>query len=386
MKTPLAVTADVKRRLANRWHLCIVDDGEGAFPHAFPLGRPSSADLRGGYASLHQLTVQWQDWARSHQVGLAYETRMAAGGTRQSLPTHARIESIDHAAAIVGECWPERLSRSRERLTTLQSAYPELDDPARLLRLVDGYSQLDFALLLTVSDWYLHDPTRALRVTPRQVPIPGVHAKWLQAHLPAVRMLTGLDDLGLLPAHAPRIHFTYLDPAHRAAGRRIHDSATVGDAFTPAYLPDVVVISENKDTAIHFPELPRAISVEGVGRGGKTVAAFDWIRQARVVAYWGDMDKDGYEILNGYRIDFGRDLDSILMDAASYEQYEPFGTNRDQNGRELLPAAPRLVDQLRPDELAVYLRLVDAAHAGHRRIEQERIPLDVALGALRSLL
>jgi hypothetical protein len=73
----------------------------------------------------------------------------------------------------------------------------------------------------------------------------------------------------------------------------------------------VVVISENKDTAIHFPELAGGLIVEGVGRGGRTVASFPWIREAPLVVYWGDMDRDGYEILNGYRIDFDRDLDSI---------------------------------------------------------------------------
>ena len=140
-------------------------------------------------------------------------------------------------------------------------------------------------------------------LTPRQVPIPGVHAKWLQAHRAAVLALTGLDDLGLLANHPARIHFTYLDPDHRADGRRLHDSATVGDTFTPAYQPEVVVISENKDTAIHFPELAGGLIVEGVGRGGRTVASFPWIREAPLVVYWGDMDRDGYEILNGYRIE-----------------------------------------------------------------------------------
>lgn len=143
------------------------------------------------------------------------------------------------------------------------------------------------------------------------------------------------DLLGLLPAHPARIHFTYLDPAHRVTGRRVHDSATVGDAFSPVYRPEVVVISENKDTAIHFPSLAGGISVEGVGRGGRTLAAFEWIKHAPTVVYWGDIDRDGYEILEGYRADFDRDLDSILMDMRAYEEFEPFGTDTDQNGREL---------------------------------------------------
>jgi hypothetical protein len=381
MKTPAAVTEDIRRRLAAKWHECLT--GEAGFPHAFPLGRPTASDLRGAYAAVHALTVEWQSWARLHGVQLTYETRVASGGTRQTVPTHAHVNSLDHASAIVGGDWPDRLARGRDRLSALTDRYPLLDDVSRLVKLVDSYSSVDFSLLLTVTDWYLEDPTRARGITPRQVPIPGVHAKWLQAHRPAVQALAGLDDLGLLPPHAPRIHFTYLDPGYRAGGGRIHDSATVGDTFLPAYLPEVVVISENKDTALHFPTLERGISVEGVGRGGATVASFSWIQEAPLVVYWGDIDKDGYEILNGYRADFSRELVSILMDPTTYEAFEPFGTNLDQLGREITPGTPRVLDRLHPDERVVYLQLLDAEHAGHRRIEQERIPLDRAQQAVR---
>lgn len=391
MKTPAAVTKDIERRLINHWQSEIVGAVEGAkpaFPHAFPLGRAASADLRADYAAVHELTVTWQRWAKAHGAELTYTSRIAKGGTRQVVPTHVLVTSVDQAAAIVGNGWQERLARGRDRLAVLLDRSRTLDqaDAGRILRLVDGYEDIDFTLLLRVVDWYRADPSLARGLTPRQVPIPGVHAKWLQAHGPAVLALTGLDDLGLLPAHPARIHFTYLDPGHRVSGRRVHDSATVGDAFSPFYRPEVVVISENKDTAIHFPALAGGISVEGVGRGGRTVAAFDWIKHAPTVVYWGDMDRDGYEILNGYRIDFDRDLDSILMDSATYEEFEPFGTNHDQNGRDLVVGAPRVVDQLRTDELAVYQRLLHPEHTGHRRIEQERIPLTRALSEVERVV
>ena len=379
MKTPEAVVADINRRLTARWHTHLADD-EAAFPHAFPLGRPSATELKADYSAFHARTVAWQDWAHDHEVDLVYVNRTAKGGTTQVVPTHVRINSVDRAAAIVGEEWPERLVRGRRRLAVLRQKYPELPDTTRVLRLVDGYSDVDFGLLLTVADWYLEDPSRVTAgMTPRQVPIPGVHAKWLQNHTPAVRALTDIYDLGLLPPHQPRIHFTYLDPTHKASGRRVQDSATVGDTFSPAYLPEVVIISENKDTAIHFPQVPGGISVEGVGKGGKTPALFPWIREAPMVIYWGDMDKDGYEILDGYRTDFGRDIESILMDAATYNKYEQFGTDLDQHGKPIGPGLPRQVDNLRDEEKTVYLRILSAQHDRHRRVEQERIPLEIAL-------
>ena len=375
MKTGDAITADIRRRLSEKWHTDLVG-GDAAFPHAFPLGRAGAAALHDDYATIHSWTIDLQDWSRRREVQLDYENRKAKGGTVQAVPTHARIRSIDHAAAIVAGDWPARLERTRARLVILRERYPDVVDIGRTLRLVDGYSDVDFELLLTVADWYIQDPVRvAIGVTPRQVPIPGVHAKWLQSHRAGVQSLTGLADLSLLPEHPARIHFTYLDPDYRATGARVHDSATVGDKFEPAYPPEVVVISENKDTAIHFLPLAGAISVEGVGKGGKTAASFPWIRNAPVVVYWGDIDRDGYEILDGYRIDFDRDVDSILMDPETYDAYEQFGTDLDKYGKPIVVGNPKTRNTLHGDERAVYLRVLDAKHTGHRRLEQERIPL-----------
>jgi hypothetical protein len=123
------------------------------------------------------------------------------------------------------------------------------------------------------------------------------------------------------------LYFTYLDPRHRAAGRRWHDSVTAGDPMMPAYLPSVVVISENKDTALHFPALNAGISVEGMGRGGATAASVPWLRECPNLFYWGDMDASGLEILDGFRA-AGLSVTSALMDLATYERYEQFGTRR----------------------------------------------------------
>lgn len=382
MKTPNLVTADIRGRLSTKWHMDLVGEA-AAFPHTFFLGRPDSAELLHDYAPTLASTVELQDWARRTGVSLDYENRNAKGSSVQAVPTHARVGSIDHAAAIAAGDWPDKLEQARKRLVILRDRFPDVIEIGRALRLVNTYSDVDFELLLTVTDWYLQDPTRAtLGVTPRQVPIPGVHAKWLQSHRAGVQALTGLDDLGFLPGHPPRIHFTYLDPEYRGTGARVHDSATVGDAFAPAYQPQVVVISENKDTAIHFLPIAGGISVEGVGKGGKTIASFPWIRDAPVVVYWGDIDRDGYEILDGYRGDFERDVPSILMDPVTYEAYERFGTDFDKNGKAITAGAPKPVETLHADERAVYLRVLDVEHTGHRRLEQERIPLERAREAV----
>jgi hypothetical protein len=154
--------------------------------------------------------------------------------------------------------------------------------------------------------------------------------------------------------------------------------------MSPAYLPRVVIISENKDTAIHFPPLPGGISVEGGGTGGTTPAAIGWLRACSTIIYWGDMDADGLAILNGYR-DAGLDVRSILMDVATYDAYAAFGTNLDVKGNPIKVAERRKLNRLTEPERDLYDRLTDPSWDGYRRVEQERVPLAVALPAVRTL-
>ena len=181
--------------------------------------------------------------------------------------------------------------------------------------------------------------------------------------------------------HPARIHFTYLDPDHLAGGGRRHDSASVGDTMTPAYRPDVVIIVENKDTAIHFPAVPCGIAVEGNGFGGSTAAAFDWIAAAPSLFYWGDIDAEGFEILAGYRRD-GLAVTNILMDLPTFDRYQQFGTATDARGNLLTCPPRRDLLYLTGPEHALYARLTDPSWGRYRRIEQERIPLEVASSAV----
>ena len=195
------------------------------------------------------------------------------------MPTHVTIPDAAAAAELCGMTWVNRLDRGRVRAAALGLRFPDLVDLARVVRDVDGYTQVDFDLLCVTAEWFRQHSAAGL--TPRQVPIPGLHAKWLNTRRATVATLAGLSALDLLPRHPARAYFTYLDSGHRAAGRRWHDSVTAGDPMMPAYLPSVVVISENKDTALHFPALDAGISVEGMGHGGATAASVPWCESAR---------------------------------------------------------------------------------------------------------
>lgn len=386
MKRPDELLADVERRLSRSWADTISGHDPTGWPHAFPLGQPDSKQLGSSFETFAASVRNWRQWSSDHSttpgIEITWRPRRVHS-TPQELPTHVTIDSVDTAAQLIGGDWAQRLQRARTRQEILARRYPHLAERSRLLRSVEALSDLDFTLLCRAADWFAtHDATG---LTPRQVPLEGMHAKWLNTRQALVRELAGIDDLRLLPPHPARIHFTYLDPTYRASGRRVHDAATVGDAPALAYRPRIVIISENKDTAIHMPPVPDAISVEGVGKGGSTAAAFDWIRNADHVLYWGDMDVDGFEILDGFRA-AGIPARSLLMDKNAFDTWERYGTNDDPKGQPLRAAAPKPLPHLTYSERELYLCLSDPAWTRYRRVEQERIPLVDAHRLLTELI
>ena len=384
MKGPEEVVADVTRHLRTNWHLEIVG-GSLWWPRTYSLGLPrTQAELEAVFTDVAEQADRIRAWAHKHGLRAEEKLRKVFTST-QTLPTGVSVESVDVAARVAGPEWVDRLARARQRAEVLAATLPHLAErTARLLRDLDSYSGVDFDLACRTAVFFTDPANRERRWTTRQVPVEGLHTKWLDSRRRLIARLAGVEDLGLQIDHPPRIHFTYLDPTYRASGGRVHDSASVGDAVVLPYKPKVVVISENKDTAVWFPPIRGGVAVEGVGSGGGTHAQFGWIRDAPLVFYWGDMDADGLEILNGFRL-VGINALSLFMDLDAYREFSRFGVNVDKSGNELTSRPPKDVKKLETGEKDLYLALCSPGWDGPRRVEQERIPIERAATTVRSL-
>jgi hypothetical protein len=362
--TAATVIDAVRSTLVNHWASHAVSGT--AWPREVSLGRHVSSDIEAQWDDVFPAILGLRSWARERDLVLRGEAQRILR-TTQEIPRAVVIPSIEVAARLAGAPWPTQVERAAARAATLRQALASRldlkdDDAAtiatRMMKKVINWPDVDFYLLLRVASWIAANPLE----------------------------LTGLTTLGLLPGHPPRIHFTYLDPAYLAdpANRR-HDSLTHGDAALPAYQPRVVIICENKDSAVNFRTVPGGIAVEGDGTGGGTIAAIDWIRQASTLIYWGDMDAAGLEILSGFR-SCRLEVTSILMDLATYETYRDFGTNLQPNGTPIKALGPKPDRLLTAAERDLYERVADPSYTGVRRVEQERIPLDVARAAVQQQL
>lgn len=62
------------------------------------------------------------------------------------------------------------------------------------------------------------------------------------------------------------------------------------------------------------------------------------------------------------------------------------GFATDKNGKAITAGVAKPVEWLRDNERAMYLRVLDLQHTGHRRLEQERIPLERAREAVERIV
>ncbi|GAA5204656.1 Wadjet anti-phage system protein JetD domain-containing protein [Microbacterium jejuense] len=325
----------------------------------------------------------WTDWqlawdrfdlGRVSGVDLVFGQ---AAGRSRDVPTMLTLDSVDAALDLLehsGVTSPrDRVTRARGIAARLSEAGSTFTSAA--LKKVCGGSDRDAEAAISAVRW-LHANPDLSAMTMRQLPIPDVDTKWLGTHAAVVRELTSRDVRAETRPRLSVVHLTYLDPAYRATGSRRHDAWTAEDAHELAYQPRVVLVVENRDPRLWFPELEAAVVVEGEG---KAVAAslpdIPWIASAERVVYWGDIDVDGFEILDGFRREMrarGVEVESLLMDAVALDEYAALGVNHDKDGNPLDPSKKALAMLTRAERDA-YARVATAGKVPFRRIEQERI-------------
>ena len=386
IKDIASIRALCERRYMRVWADELVAPGCSGWPYEIRVGKPSQRELERDYVQLSAQTDEVADWAQRHGLSCRMEQRKV-GRMSYPLLSHVVVPDVQALARVVNK--DDHWELFVRRTETLRTLFPQVDD-ARMRGVLVSLnrseaSDADFELVCAAARWFAQHDGRGY--TPREVPLEGFHAKWLdaQGHRQIVCALAGLSAFELKERpHLVRFH--YLDPVYLATGARAYDAWLEGDACALPYRPKVVVICENRDSALWFPPMDAAIAVQGDGMAGTAVLPeVEWIARAERVLYWGDIDIHGFQILAAYR-ERGLNVTSILMDERTYRAFERFGTSVDSHGRRLAPKSDaHALQGLTDEENALYLRLCSPDFTGVRRIEQERIPLEVAQRVVMSM-
>jgi hypothetical protein len=383
MRQPEEVTASVRERFE-----CDYPDwarGRGTWPMKIPLKPPTTAERSADPVACHTWAELWDHYTGPGTIKPS-PLRFPTGS--HDMPKTLILDG-PLAAASVHPSSKETWIRCGKRLTQLQRAFPKARFD-RIIRRLTEMDAADFQRLVATVTWLNKHPTSGLML--RQLPIEGVHTKWLSKNKSLVLALLGTPDdpagetanetdgpasarmrlherLGLrMPPDL--IQIAVLDPQLRSAvGGMRHFAASVDDLNALDLQPRTVVILENKETGYAITgDLTGTVIFHGAGFSVVNYARVTWIRSAPRVIYWGDIDAPGLQFVSDLR-GLGVAARTVLTDLATLERYRHLAVDGSGPARHELPNLDSAEQQL-----YAYLVQYAADHGTGLLLEQERIP------------
>ena len=371
---------ELKAQLARRWDrgllLRSLLTDEVTFPLRLSVKAPTAAELTDSFEAVREWAAALT--AMPHVRIEWREVRHRVHGL-QRLHGQVWIDNLNDALTMLGK------RRDAERLTqladqtrmTVPSLLPWLARfPLQAIELAEHWSAL-----LAVVRWVIEHPRPGIYF--RQVDVPGIHSKFIEAHRAVLSDLLNLalpgdaialDQIGVSqfarrfgfldkPA---RIRFRVLDERIRILPRSAcPDIALDIDSFASLDLPvKHVFITENEINFLAFPAADDAIVIFGAGYGWAALARAAWLARCTVF-YWGDIDTHGFAILDQLRGRFAH-VRSFLMDKETLLIHQAqWGVESERVVHDL--------DRLSVDERELFDMLRDDLISKNLRLEQERL-------------
>ncbi len=346
------------------------------FPLRIPLKKPTSKELDSQFDKARHWVNQWQANSRKHGYALEWKTLHHRVHGKNQLPVAVSIERCDQAITLLGKTAESQ--QFSELSTALLSAFPSLADwvqrkPHQLLAHAP-----DWERLIALMQWLKAHPRPGIYL--RQIDLPAIHSKFIEQHrgllielldqiLPdaqidhAIRGVRGFEQRYGFRSKPVLVRFRLLDKMQWIQG--LQDLSIPLDDFRkldPA--AERILIVENEITFLALPELCNTLAIFGKGYALDALADIPWLG-SKTIHYWSDLDTHGFVMLNQLREHYPQ-TQSLLMDEATLLAHQS------QWGIEATPAE-RTLENLTPDEQAVYQGLVQHRWQQNLRLEQEFI-------------
>jgi hypothetical protein len=362
--------------------------GKALFPKRLVLKGPTSAEMADRFEEARTWVSELRVMPHCRVEMREFKHRVFGAN---AVPNEVWIDTVEDALAFIGK------QRDAVRFTALtdmtHKRQPQLlgwlaKRPMHALEL-----STEWSLLLDIVAWLQAHSRPGVYL--RQVDIPRVHSKFIEAHR---AVLVELLDIVLSPAvidptasgtsqfakrygfsdKPVRIRFRVLDPGHALLPSALVQDITL-DAESFARLdPNVarVFITENEINFLAFPQVKDSLVIFGAGYGFEMLNKAEWLSRCRIY-YWGDIDTHGFAILDQLRSQFDH-VESFLMDRNTLQAFEALWGEED---KQTLRDLPRLTSE----EKSLYDDLRDNRIRKNLRLEQERIGFGWVVSAVSAL-
>jgi len=366
---------------------------EPIFPLYIRADKTGDADFVARNRQLEQL---YAHSSHHHPFGYLIETATVhrrQHGT-QDEPVAFYFDTLERYLGFIGEEEPFRAFA--EDVAIIQSHFPALNDwlATHTAEVIAHHGK--WAALIQVVEYFLQNPRPGLFA--RELPLQGLGTKFVESHkailysllnelLPATAIdetFTGIAQFEKrfgLRTDAPRMRFRWLDPilAEKNTGGLEDLSVPVNEIAHKPWPVKRVLIVENKtnllraDVYLTLPAMLGTMAIFGSGRAAALLANIEWLQKAEIL-YWGDIDAEGFEILDNL-LQYFPHARTFCMDEQTLAAF----TNEVTQGS---GAKSKNLLHLSTVQNNLYQQVCE----GNIRLEQEQVTLDWVRQSLNFIL
>lgn len=338
--------------------------GEAFESFEIPLPKASSARSVADIQSRH--------FEARHLESQGFSVRRRSVANRslglQTIPVALEIRNLSQLGRVVGDRHLHRfslLSRATiRRIPELASYW--CDQP------LEAWAQRgNWGRILVAVRWLRENPASGLH--PREIPW-GLHGKFIEEHeatlrrlihlvmaLPGTSRSDTLATLAGLRSREPLWRARPLDPGYLTCLPARDLAMSLEDWMRVLPHPRRLVVVENLESLLALGNRSETVAIWG--RGFAVVKLAPWLRCAESSLYWGDLDAQGFEILDALRRE-APGIGSIAMDTAALGAF-PHLTSSGTG------SSCKELERLDRTEWTAYRRVVSA----NLRLEQEKLPM-----------
>lgn len=363
--------------------------------HVFPLVIEADKSLPDDFSSwtraLEEIIAHSADRNR-FGYSIDYATKQTRRHGLQSMPIQFRFETISQLLGYLGK--QSEFETFADDVDTILQTMPQLKswmakNPQQVIAFHDSWPGLLKVLKYFEAN---HQPG----LFARELPI-AVHTKFIEQHkgllysllneiLPKEAINDNCTGVPLfeqrfgLRTTPKRVRMRILDNdlAETWTGGFTDIELTIEELAKSRLPIQRVIVLENKksfenaDVFYTIPDIKATAVLFGSGKAAALLAQLKWLHNCQLI-YWGDIDAEGFEILNMLR-NYFLHLESIFMDDETLRFHRSFITKGN--------AAPKKVlDALNDEEMDLY----EFVCANQIRLEQELLFHDFVSSGLKSL-
>lgn len=364
--------ADIKKQCLRWWKEVLISAMEEVdyFPKEIDrIKRITGKDILSRLSEHKQaiLEIQKQASLWEYEVDMAEQTFEKIGV--QLVPVKITVPSLDAYLRITS--YKRDFGLFRKNWNLICRELPVLANwcKANPFKLIEHDSWKE---TLKVCDYFLSNPKPDLYL--RELPI-DIHTKYIEENKAVIQSL--LDFL--IPESInkeerdfeKRYHLRFAEPLIRM--RFLDTSYSLEKGIDDLSVPlsiframgcncRKILLAENKMNFLTLPPLLHTIALwSGGGFNVKSLKSVEWMKEKQI-CYWGDLDAQGFQILNQFRSYFPHTV-ALMMDWSAWNAFQLLAKKGTPTTLQSLP-------YLTAEEYELYVFL----QMNNLRLEQEKIP------------